>query len=145
MLFYKMRSLNVGAPSCPNLYLESSYPRCDLMPWPAVGKALLPRHTVVIIPGQYWAPPQTYRGLPASPHTTPDATEVGTATVVACAFARKSVQEGPGSRRFAIVWGVPRAVPRAFIAQASHGTRGVVRTLVNNPSMLPEPGDLFPS
>lgn len=74
MLFYKMRILSVEPLSCPNIYLESSYPHpAEPNPWnlalgrstgpkprPAVGKALLPHHTLTIIPGVYWAPPQTY-------------------------------------------------------------------------------------
>lgn len=46
MLFYKMRILSVGPPSCSNLYLESSYPRRDLMPSPCRIKPLQ------LVPGQ---------------------------------------------------------------------------------------------
>lgn len=123
MLFYKMRILSVGPPSCSNLYLESSYPRRDLMPSPCRIKPLQ------LVPGQehgaeamagsgpgaaaalhasdYSGP---YQGLPASSHTTPNATVAGTVNVVAYAFSQEPVQEDPGSCHLAVVLWVPRAL-----------------------------------
>lgn len=75
-----------------------------------MGQALLPHHTLVIIPGECWAPPQTYQGLPAIPHPTPNATVAGTVNVVAYAFSREPVQEDPGSCHLAVVLWVPRAL-----------------------------------
>lgn len=160
MLFYKMRILSVGPPSCSNLYLESSYPRRDLMPSPCRIKPLQ------LVPGQEHgaeAMAGSGPGAAAVSHARdysgrvlgPSADLPGSACQPPTHPQRHSGGDSQCSRlRFlsGTSAGRSRQLPsrRCFvgaqgIAQPSHGARGVVWTLVNNLSMLPEPGDLFPT
>lgn len=130
-----------GVTSCPhpaesNLCNLSLGRSTGQKPWPAVGQALLPHCTLVIIPVPSADLPGSACQLPYHPqrHRGGDS-QCSRLRFLSGTSAGRSRQL-PSRRCFVGAQG---------IAQPSHSARGVVWTLVNNLSMLPEPGDLFPT